>query len=80
MVEQREATGQWYSVCDEWFFAYILHTLNSDMVFLQIDALGPAVDILVKDMPTARGDQALEVLQSAVEVVLHKINMCLSVH
>jgi len=40
------------------------------MVFLQIDALGPAVDILVKDMPTASGDQALEVLQSAVEVVL----------
>lgn len=45
------------------------------MVFLQIDALGPAVDVLVKEMPTASGDQALEVLRSAVEVI-----QCASVH
>ena len=38
---------------------------------MQIDALGPAVDVLMRDMPTASGEQSLTVLQSAVKVCMY---------
>ena len=50
------------------YFGVVTLLILAPPPHVQVDALGPAVDVLVMDMPTASGEQSLTVLQAAVKV------------
>ena len=64
MAVQSLVTGQWYN-----FANFILVYYNTVSEYFQLDALSPAVDTLMRDLPGVTShEQYIEILRTAVEV------------